>query len=221
MWVEVDMFLQYLCNKYFVFNPMAELDEANTIDDIEIIKKDLQVVKKSSDENMIKLCSNVLKDFKCYNIDVKNDNSDRFGERISSDLASNIYLHYKRYKCSSNTKTRETETSLILDNSLNTKNTYYVGSLDTVMTSDLENKFGSYVLSGSEKDDFRYEYRFRFAKNGKVYIFSIYDYKDDNGEFYVEKDIYWHIASNTDNVDVNNSFIKLLAERLQEVDDCC
>jgi len=61
-------------------------------------------------------------------------------------------------------------------------------------------------------DNFRYEYRFRFAKDSRVYKFSLYDYRNENGEFYEDDDIYWHVASNTDKKDVNTSFIKYLCE---------
>jgi hypothetical protein len=177
--VQVDNFLQYLVNKYFVFDPKAELDESNTIDDVSILTRYLDTVvkfKKVSDENMVKLCKKVFEFFRCYNIGVS------FGDRLCDIDASKIYMNYKRYKCSSSSQTRERETSLILDNTLNTD------------------------------DNFRYEYRLRFAKDSRVYKFSLYDYKNDDGEFYEDDDIYWHVASNTDKKDVNTSFVKYLYE---------
>jgi hypothetical protein len=55
--VQVDNFLQYLVDKYFVFDPKAELDESNTIDDISILRRHIGTVvvnvKKVSDEIMI------------------------------------------------------------------------------------------------------------------------------------------------------------------------
>ena len=215
---EIDLFLQYLCEKYFVFHPMAELDEANTIDDIDILKRDLKMekIKKVTDKDVINLCGDVLRQFKCYNI-VSGALCDEM--RISEDMSSDIYFHYKNYKCSSSTKTRETEMSLCIDNSLNTKHTYFVTSLEDITTDDLKGVFGNYICSGTKTDDFRYEYRFRFAKDGNVYTFSLYDYRDDMGEFYDEQDIFWHVASNIDKVDVVNSFVKMLQEKLTET--CC
>ena len=40
---EIDSYLQYLVDKYFVFQELAELDEANTIDDIVILKNNIPV----------------------------------------------------------------------------------------------------------------------------------------------------------------------------------
>lgn len=211
--VQVDNFLQYLVDKYFVFDPKAELDESNTIDDVSILRKYLDTVvrfKKVSDENMVKLCKKVFEFFLCYNIDVS------FGNRLCDVDASKIYMNYKRYKCSSNSQTRERETSLILDNTLNTNDTYYVDSLEMITTKDLNEKFGDYIKSGKVDDNFRYEYRFRFAKDSRVYKFSLYDYRNENGEFYEDDDIYWHVASNTDKKDVNTSFVKYLCENTHD-----
>jgi len=211
--VQVDNFLQYLVDKYFVFDPKAELDESNTIDDISILKRSLDNVfkiKKVSDENMVELCKRVFQYFRCYNIGLLVNGS--FGDQLCDIDACKIYMHYKNYKCSSSTQTRERETSLILDNTLNTNDTYYVDSLETITTRDLIDKFGDYIKSGKPDDNFRYEYRFRFAKDSRVYKFSLYDYKNDDGEFYKDDDIYWHIASNTDKRDVTKSFVKYLYE---------
>lgn len=211
--VQVDNFLQYLLDKYFIFDPKAELDESNTIDEIGILRSKLDKVikfKKVSDENMVELCKTILESFRCFNIGLLVDGS--FGDQLSGMDAVKIYMHYKRYKCSSSSQTRETETSLILDNTLNTSDTFYVDSLETITTEHLKSKFGNYIVSGKLDDDFRYEYRFRFAKDNRVYKFSVYDYRNDDGEFYNDQDIYWHVASNTDKQDVNTSFLKYLVE---------
>jgi len=44
----------------------------------------------------------------------------------------------------------------------------------------------------------------------------LYDYRNDDGEFYEDDDIYWHVASNTDKKDVNTSFVKYLYEYLND-----
>lgn len=211
--VQIDSFLQYLLDKYFVFDPKAELDESNTIDDISILRQHIDKLvnfKKVTDKAMIELCKQIFEYFRCFNIGLLVNGS--FGDQLCDVDASRIYMHYKRYKCSSTSHTRETETSLVLDNTLNTNDTFYVDSLEIVTTTDLKNTFGEFVLSGNKSDDFRYEYRFRFAKDKRVYKFSIYNYKNNQGEFYRDDDIYWHVASNTDKVDVNSSFIKYLIE---------
>ena len=69
---EIDSYLQYLVEKYFVFHELAELDEANTIDDIVILKRDIaNDIEKLTDDNMIGLTKTVFSKFRFYNIDIK------------------------------------------------------------------------------------------------------------------------------------------------------
>jgi hypothetical protein len=214
---EVDNYLQYLLDKYFVFHELAELDEANTIDDISILKcKITNTIKKVTDNNMTSLTKTVVSTFKCYNIGVKNE-SGGFGDRLNSEESEKIYLHYKKYKSSA---VRETETYLTSNPEIDTKDTYYVDSLDTVTTQELQNIFGDFLKSGSKNDKFRYEYRFEFITDGKKYKFSLYDYINDNNSFYDTDDIYWHIASDTCKNDIVNLFKDNLITRLSET-DCC
>jgi len=97
---EIDSYLQYLVEKYFVFHELAELDEANTIDDIVILKRDIaNDIEKLTDDNMIGLTKTVFSKFRFYNIDIK-DKIGGFGSRLNLDVTEMIYLHYKKYKSS-------------------------------------------------------------------------------------------------------------------------
>jgi hypothetical protein len=211
----MDTFLEYILEKYYVFDPLAELDESNTIDDIDIIKRRVNTnIKRIDDNSMIDLTKQIFLQFRCFNIEVNFQKS----QPLLTDMASIVYNHYKKYKCTSSTSTRETETSLRLDESLDTKKTYYVASLDKVTTDDLKSKFGEYMRTGGKKDDYRYEYRFLFTKGGKKYTFGLYDYKNDDNDFYCDDDIYWHISSNTDKKVIIDAFVKTLEQTLIE---CC
>ena len=217
---DVDNFYEYLIEKFFVFHPLAELDEANTIDEVAIVKRSVNVNKRRlKDDDMIKLCKCVFKEFKCYHID------ETFTNNLTENDAEKVYTLYKRYKCSNSNKTRERETTFELDNTIDTSSTEYVDSLEDVTTDQLKKVFGNYIHSGGSDDYFRYEYRFRFTMDGKVYKFSLYDYLNDDGEFYREQDIYWHVASNTDKKNIVCAFIKKLNQALCQTendhDDCC
>lgn len=248
----VDKFLNYFINKFFVFKTNAELHESNTIDDIDILKNNINIDKiTKSDNNMIKLCKIIIQTFKCYNI-----TTDPLIEQIplSEKDADNIFLHFKNYKMNSDYKQKHTETDeynvpseqnnskkmtmtskktstsskeldknenvkvntdtlknsrdeIILNNNLNMKDVFYVFSLDHISTQDLIRKFGNYITTSD--NEIRYEYRLKFKYNSeKDYIFSIYDYiyNEDNDDV----DIYWHLASNTNNPYVHESFLKVL-----------
>lgn len=214
---EIDSYLQYLVEKYFVFHELAELDEANTIDDIAILKRDIaNDIKKLTDDNMIGLTKTVFSKFRFYNIDIK-DKSGGFGSRLNLNATEMIYLHYKKYKSLNSNSKRE---DLKINPKIDTNDTYYIDSLDTITTHQLQNEFGDFLKTGTDKDSFRYEYRFEFKTGGKKYKFSLYDYLNDNNEFYDTHDIYWHIASNTCKRDIIHLFKDSLIAKLSET-DCC
>ena len=70
--MSVDNYLTYVIEKFFVFHPLAELDESNTVDDIDIFKrenvKNVNTKKKMNDKNMIELTKDIFNKFKIYNI---------------------------------------------------------------------------------------------------------------------------------------------------------
>lgn len=202
--MEVEKFLTYILEKYFVFHPLADLDESNTIDDIEIVKREIDIKKyKNKDVDMINFLKQIIEKFRCYNISTFDPKGNTFGERLSLCDAENVYSSYKRYKCNSYKKEDDCcKSKLELDTNVDTKDTFYVGSLDTITTRDLKSVFGEYICTGNESDNYRYEYKFVFGKNR----FSLYDYKDENGRFYDEKEIYWHVASDTDKMNIYNNF---------------
>lgn len=218
---EIDNYLRYLVNKYFVFNQLAEMDESNTIQDIDIIKANMKIdVKKITDNNMNELTKMLFSTFLFYNICIK-DEYGTFGSRLVDPEV--IYLHYKKYKCAIGSSSRERENSLVLNEGLDTSDTYYEDSFDTVTTNDLQSLFGNFLNTGSSCDKYRYEYRFEFTTDGKKYKFSLYDYVDDGGEFYPVDDIYWHIASNTDKKKVIACFKKYIIAKVakSKEPDCC
>ena len=97
--MSVDNYLTYVIEKFFVFHPLAELDESNTVDDIDIFKRlGISIKKKMNDKNMIELTKDIFKKFKIYNICVK-DPVVGYGDNLKTDRdAENIYMMFKKYK---------------------------------------------------------------------------------------------------------------------------
>lgn len=110
--MSVDNYLTYVIEKFFVFHPLAELDESNTVDDIDIFKrenvKNVNTKKKMNDKNMIELTKDIFNKFKIYNICVK-DPIVGYGDNLKTDRdAENIYMMFKKYKnASSKTVSRK------------------------------------------------------------------------------------------------------------------
>jgi hypothetical protein len=199
----MDNYLEYLLEKFLIFDKFAELHEANSIDDIHKIKKLVNTsFKKLSDESFIKTTSNILENFNCYDIlDFSFDN------KKNTSCANNIYILYKNYKINV-TKVDNTTTNsslLEIDNNLDTSNVKYLSSIDyciNIQEKPLE------IQSNTKKWNLEYKLKMKYAKS--YYIFSLYNWKDD------EK---WHVASNTNDKKTVNMFLKELEKH--KIESCC
>jgi len=199
----MDNYLEYLLEKFLIFDKSAELHEANSIDDIHKIKKLVNTsFKKLSDESFIKTTSNILENFNCYDIlDFSFDN------KKNTSCANNIYILYKNYKINV-TKVDNTTTNsslLEIDNNLDTSNVKYLSSIDyciNIQEKPLE------IQSNTKKWNLEYKIKMKYAKS--YYIFSLYNWKDD------EK---WHVASNTNDKKIVNMFLKELEKH--KIESCC
>jgi hypothetical protein len=199
----MDNYLEYLLEKFLIFDKSAELHEANSIDDIHKIKKLVNTsFKKLSDESFIKTTSNILENFNCYDIlDFSFDN------KKNTSCANNIYILYKNYKINV-TKVDNTTTNsslLEIDNNLDTSNVKYLSSIDyciNIQEKPLE------IQSNTKKWNLEYKIKMKYAKS--YYIFSLYNCKDD------EK---WHVASNTNDKKTVNMFLKELEKH--KIESCC
>ena len=213
-------YINFLINKFLIFKQNIELDESNSILDSDIIISNIPanlIKPKLNDKQFLQITKLILDNFLVFKIDNKIDKS----QKINSEDSENIYLHFKTYK-NSESKIHETETSLTLDTNLNTSNTFYIDSIDYT-SSDLVKCFdkpkhtGTGTLLNNVNDgrctkqtDWRYEYKFKLIFQQKQYIFALYDYLDEDDKFYPFNDIYWHVAGNTDNLDVYKQFINQL-----------
>lgn len=207
-------YLNFLINKFLIFKQNTDLDESNSILDSDIIISNIPInlIKpKLNDKIFIQITKKILDNFYCFKI---NDIID-ISQKITSDQSENIYLHFKTYK-NPDSKIHETETSLTLDTNLNTSKTFYIDSIDYT-SSDLIKCFDKPLYTGTKQTDWRYEYKFNLIFQQKKYIFALYDYLDDNDNFYPFNDIYWHVASNTDNIDVYKQFINQLNLKINKL----
>lgn len=204
-----DRYLEYIINKWFVFDKRSELHEANTIVDIDIIKRYVTIPKRVSDQNMIVLTQHILETFMCFPITI----TIRITDRVPVTESETIYMHYKRYK-NSTSSTQATETTLQPNTNLDTSKTVYVDSLDNVTTKQLQALFGDPLLTGNPGDNYRYEYRLEFITDHKRHIFSLYDYLNTRNTFNDLENVYWHIASETTNPKTIRCFVDYLHSQI-------
>jgi hypothetical protein len=186
-------YLEYLIEKYLIFDKRAELDESNSIDDI--YKLGEIENKKLNDMVYIKKTEEILREFNCYDI---LDFS--FNSKKEISQAEEIYMLYKNYKMSVS-KLKEIK----IDNSINTSNVKYICSLDYCIDmgeKPLEIK--------SDKKNWNLEYKCVLKYNKKEYKFSVYNWKDNNK---------WHVGTEIDNKKIIDIFLKELENK--KVVDCC
>lgn len=209
--ITLNNYINFLINKFLIFKQNSDLDESNSILDKDIIISNIPInlIKpKLNDKQFLQITKLILDNFLCFKIDYKIDIS----HKILNNQSENIYSYFKTYK-NSDSKIHETETSLTLDIHLDTSKTFYIDSIDYT-SRDLVKNFDKPLYTGTKYTEWRYEYKFQLIFQQKKYIFSLYDYLDDNDMFYSFNDIYWHVASNTDNLDVYKEFINQLNTKI-------
>jgi len=212
----INNYITYLINKFLIFKKNAELHEANSIldQDIIILCIPQKLLKpKLNDTLFIKITEFILDNFLCFKINallslIKDC-------QITINNAENIYSQFKKYK-NSDSKTQESETTLNLEENLDTSSTFYIDSINYT-SKDLVRFFDKPLYTGNKNDPWRYEYKFSLSVKHKKYIFSLYDYYDDNDNFYEFKNIYWHVASNTNKKEIYKEFINQLNLKLNQI----
>lgn len=236
----VNKYLDYLLEKLYIFKPNVELDVSNCIDDKSAFELNdfyddnktalNNKTKKVSDEFLQNITKHILNNYLCFEVIDYN-----LEKRLPESQQLHLYNLYKKYKenknqirdypdedCCVTTVTQEcnsvaTELQLnstaFVDSSLDTNglDIEYIESLDLVTTNGLVNAYGQYLFTGTRGSCHRYEYKFCF--NG--YIYSVYDYLDENDKWYPIDDIYWHVATNCRDSSINDLFIKEINNQCQ------
>lgn len=77
----------------------------------------------------------------------------------------------------------------VVDSKLDTSETYYLDTLDFT-TEQLEMRMGKPVKAGGKGDSFRWEWRVLIGDN----VYSIYDWKNEAGEFDDYQETEWYMA---------------------------
>lgn len=192
-------FIEYLFEVWYVFKSDVALgNECISVNELEGIES------KVTDAELQEVGKRILLLYKCYDVlDVE------FENRLTESCIENVYKTYKQYKQQRSKDTLINMTHFDLD----TSDTSYVASLDDVTTAQLMNGFGRYAMTGGDGDKYRYEYKFLF----KDYKFSVYDYLNDENEWYKEEDIYWHVATNCTLEIVNVAFTKKITEIVNKI----
>jgi hypothetical protein len=214
--MDINKYIDFLLTKWCVFKPDADFDSGNCIDDVQVVIQSVQdfltrLPNKTTDQIMIEMTERVVSGLVCYDV-IDLD----FKHRLDPQCAETVFTLFKQYK-QSERKKKETCSNLVLNNDLDTHGTAYVCSTD-ITTAQLRNTFGDLVGTGTECDRFRYEYKYRFTKHGKVGTFSLYDYVNESGAFDDEDDICWHIASDCGKA-MTRMFLESLHQKLQA--PCC
>lgn len=203
----MDNYLEYLIEKFLIFDKRAELDESNSIDDINKIKNIINInFKKLTDDIYIKLTLDILEHFNCYDI---LDFS--FKNKKDASYANDIYMLYKNYKMSNTNVTSgnvnqvNNNSLLEIDNDLDTSNVKYIQTIDYCI------KFGKDALKiKSDIKKWNLEYKIKIKYGKSYYTFSVYNWIDDDR---------WHVASDTSNKKVINLFLKELEK--YKIESCC
>jgi len=82
----------------------------------------------------------------------------------------------------------------VVDSNLDSSGTYYLDTLDFT-TEQLEMRMGKPVKTGGKDDSFRWEWKVLIGEN----VYSIYDWKNEAGEFDDYQEAEWYMAGVTSN----------------------
>ena len=180
----VEKYCEYLINKLVIQTSVNELIGRDML--LESIGRNVPLSSKVTDLYLLEVTRHILREYFCYKVAYFTDM-----QQVTVDSADELFMLYKEYKqCDSKP---QKHIKLSRDDDLVTLHTKYVCSLDTVCTKNLRELFGK--VCQNDECGTRFEYKISMQDNKKTYMFSIYDYYDDNDEWYAEEDIYWHVAT--------------------------
>lgn len=111
----------------------------------------------------------------------------------------------KRKRADTSTESSTQESSVIVDSTLDTTDTYYLETLE-FDTNTLLKKLGKPVKNGGEKN--RFEWKVKVGDN----VYTIYDWANKEGEFESFADTEWHIGG----FKANKKDIKVIVAFLNE-----
>jgi hypothetical protein len=122
----------------------------------------------------------------------KSNKVEKGGEEVTdSKILAKMFKENKptRKRADTTTSSGSEEFTIVVDNTLDTADTFYLDTLEFT-TGELTDKLGMSDQTGKEDDKHRYEWKIIY--DGKMY--SIYDWKNEDGEFDDIEECEWHIA---------------------------
>jgi hypothetical protein len=208
----MDYYLEYLIEKYLIFDKRVELDESNSIVDIDKIKVEVKCDKKMNDASYICMTGDILERYNCYDI---LDFS--FKNKKSVLDSEEIYMLYKNYKMSKavitksgienvkEERVRKTKTDYIIkmDKDVDTSGVKYICSID------YELELGELPIKiESDIKKWKREYKFKMVYRKKTYIYSIYDWEGSDK---------WNVGCDV----MDRGCIEVFLGYLEEKSGCC
>ena len=100
----------------------------------------------------------------------------------------------KRKRTESTSSAGSTNDVCVVDSKLDTSGTYYLDTLDFT-TEQLEMRMGKPVKTGGKDASFRWEWKVSIGDN----VYSIYDWKNEAGEFDDYQETEWYMAGGKSN----------------------
>lgn len=155
------------------------IKEDEEVDDIKSMIKNFRQNKPKKVKNNIK---------KEKNIKIKKENETKQDNEVE------IEIDIKNKKVEIETKLKENKVDIIVKDSLDTEDVCYIDTLE-FCTSDLEKVFGKPLKNGGENDKHQYEWKILVVMENEEIIYSIYNWKEKNGEFKSYDENRWHIGT--------------------------
>jgi hypothetical protein len=109
-------------------------------------------------------------------------------------LAKEFKENKPKRKRSDSATTSATEDVVLVDKNLDTSETYYLYTLDFT-TEQLQAQMGKAVKTGNKDASHRWEWKIKIGDN----VYSVYDWKNEAGEFDDYQEAEWHVAGNKSN----------------------
>lgn len=148
---------------------------------------DIKSMIKNFRQNKPKKVKNNIKTKKEKNIKITKEKETKQDEKLEIE-------NIKNEKDEIETILKKNKVDIIVKDSLDTEDVCYIDTLE-FCTADLEKVFGKPLKNGGENDKHQYEWKILVVMESKEIIYSIYNWKDKNGQFKGYNENKWHIGT--------------------------
>lgn len=186
---------------------IRELMKTYKIEKEDEVMDDYKLIAKEFKENKPKTVRN--KNIKAIKTEENSASSDEEPKKII------------RKRVASSSKQSDIQEEIIVNNSIDTKDTYYLNTLDFT-TQQLVGKLGEPIQSGEEGDKHRFEWKLQVGEN----VYTIYDWVYEDGTFDDFEEAEWFLGGNVSNKKEQNKIIefiggvvKRMSKKVKKVED--